>query len=211
VSRMFTAHCGQACGVLSRVLVQQDVYHEFLGRLCAATGELRIGDPADPDTEVGPLISSKQRERVEAYIHSGLESGGTIVAGGSRPASRTRGYFMEPTIFTGLNNRAVICREEIFGPVAVILPFSDEADAVRIANDSEFGLGGGVWSVDLKRAYRVACALRTGFVLINGGGDTLNPSAPFGGIKASGFGRERGEHGLSEFLTSKAVLWPIGR
>jgi aldehyde dehydrogenase (NAD+) len=153
---------------------------------------------------LGPLISAPQRERVRNYIQKGIEEGATLVVGGTEaPAGLDKGYFVQPTIFANVDNKMTIAQEEIFGPVLSIIPYEDEDDAVRIANDTVYGLAGGVWSADFERAKRVARRLRTGQVDINGG--KFNPLAPFGGYKQSGNGREFGKFGLEEFLEVKAM------
>jgi aldehyde dehydrogenase (NAD+) len=150
------------------------------------------------------LVSAAQRERVRGYIRQGIAEGATLVTGGAEPPEDLpRGYFVKPTVFSDVKPEMSIAREEIFGPVLCVIPFDDEADAIRIANDSIYGLGGGVWSADPERAKRVARRLRTGQVDINGG--AYNPLAPFGGYKQSGIGREGGRHGLEEYLEVKAL------
>ncbi|MBL8191783.1 MAG: aldehyde dehydrogenase family protein, partial [Acidobacteria bacterium] len=164
-----------------------------------------VGDPLGGAAKLGPLVSATQRERVINYIKKGIEEGATLVTGGAEmPEGLTKGYFVRPTVFANVNNKMTIAQEEIFGPVLSIIPYENEDEAVRIANDTIYGLAGGVWSGDPERAKRVARRLRTGQVEINGG--KFNPLVPFGGYKQSGNGRELGKYGLEEFLEVKAML-----
>jgi aldehyde dehydrogenase (NAD+) len=168
-----------------------------------AVGGLTIGDPLDPATRLGPLISATQRERVEGYIAKGKSEGAKLVAGGARPAAFSKGYYVEATVFADVKSPMTIAQEEIFGPVLSILPYDSEDEAVQIANDTIYGLAGGVWSADPDRALRVARRMRTGQVDVNGG--RFNPLAPFGGYKQSGIGREMGLYGLEEYLQIKSI------
>ena len=176
---------------------------EVLELATAALGRLKLGDPMDPKTKLGPLISELQRRRVEGYIAKGVQEGARLVTGGKRPEGFARGHYVEPTIFADVNSRMTIAQEEIFGPVLAILPYDTEDQAVAIANDTIYGLAGGVWSGDNDRALRVARRLRTGQVDVNGG--KFNTSAPFGGYKRSGIGREFGRYGLEEYFQIKAI------
>lgn len=153
--------------------------------------------------------SAAQRERVEHYVRVGVEEGAVLAAAGGRPAHLDKGFYVEPTVFTQVTPAMRIAREEIFGPVATVIPVADDDEAVAVANDSEFGLSGAVWSGDPQRAFAVARRLRTGQVTVNGGGGGTNPYAPYGGYKHSGIGREFGEAGLSEYLETKAVMWGV--
>ena len=167
--------------------------------------EVTIGDPSDPETGMGPLISEQQRQRVLRYIQQGEKDGNMLVYGGRIPKGLERGFFIEPTIFDCSSNSTAIAQEEIFGPVVCVIGFDTEEEAIAMANDSPYGLSGGVFSRDTGRAFKIARKLRTGGVLINGGGGRLNPSVPFGGYKRSGIGREYGEEGLNEYLEIKVI------
>lgn len=205
----FITHAGQGCALQTRILVHRSLHDDLVARITGVLGFISVGDPADPASMVGPLIREVQRARVEQLIAVGVEEGAEIAYGGKRPAHLDRGFFLEPTLFVGVDNSMRIAQDEFFGPVAVVIPFDDDDDAVRIANDSRYGLAGGVWSADPVRAAAVARRLRTGMVVINGGGGGLNPAAPFGGYKDSGIGREFGEYGLAEYLQHKALQWPV--
>ncbi|TMA99646.1 MAG: aldehyde dehydrogenase family protein [Deltaproteobacteria bacterium] len=201
----WTFHTGQACIAGTRLLVEQSIYDDFAARLAAAGRALRVGDPRAPGTVVGPLVSAAQRARVERYIAQGVAEGATLACGGKRPPHLARGYYVEPTLFTGVRNHMVIAREEIFGPVISAIPFRDEAEAIALANDSDYGLYGYVWTRDPERALRVARALRTGTVQVNG--SPLNPDAPFGGYKRSGIGRDGGRWALAAYSELKYIGW----
>jgi len=203
-----TVHAGQGCALLTRTLVHESRHEELLGAMKAALDHVKVGNPADEDTVMGPLISAAQRDKVESLIRIGQEEGAQVAYGGGRPVGLDKGFFVEPTIFTGVDNSMQIAQKEFFGPVGVVIPFKDDDDAVRIANQSDYGLGGGVWAKDPARAYEIAKRLRTGTVGVNGGGG-LNLNAPFGGYKQSGLGREWGSYGLEEFLQTKAVTWSV--
>ncbi|ELP63737.1 aldehyde dehydrogenase family protein [Streptomyces turgidiscabies] len=202
-----TTHAGQGCSLLTRTLVHTSVHDELVARLSEGLAAVRVGDPADPATTMGPLISAAQRDKVEKLIRVGEEEGARIVCGGKRPAGLDRGYFVEPTLFTGVDNAMTIARTEFFGPVGVVIPFATDEEAVRIANDSPYGLAGAVWSADTVAAHEIASRIRAGGVAINGGSAGVNPRAAFGGYKQSGLGREWGEFGLDEYLQTKTVSW----
>jgi aldehyde dehydrogenase (NAD+) len=195
---------GQTCSALTRMLVPRERLEEAEQIAAAVAAAFTVGDPFAEDTKLGPLVSDAQRERVRGYIRKGVEEGAKLVAGGAEPPDGIdRGYFVQPTVFSGVRNDMTIAQEEIFGPVLSIIPYDDEEDAIRIANDSAYGLAGGVWSSDEERAKRVARRIRTGQVEINGG--VFNPLAPFGGYKQSGYGRELGRYALEEYLQVKSL------
>jgi aldehyde dehydrogenase (NAD+) len=202
-----TTHAGQGCAVTSRVLLPRDRFDEGVEAIAATIASIAYGDPADPANLMGPLISAAQRDRVLGYISSAVDDGGTIVAGGAKPPHLPIGYFVEPTVITGLEPGAKAVQEEIFGPVLCVLAHDGDTDAVRIANDSIFGLSGAVIGTDLVRARAVAARLRTGTVGINGG-QWYAPDVPFGGYKQSGVGRESGLAGFEEYLETKSVAEP---
>ena len=195
---------GQTCSALTRMIVPRSRLAEA-EQIAAATAQAFItGDPFAPDTKLGPLASAVQRDRVRGYIERGIAEGAKLVAGGPEaPQGLETGFFVQPTVFSEVDNSMTIAREEIFGPVLSIIPCDSEQEAIAIANDSDYGLAGGVWSGDEERAKAVARQIRTGQIEINGG--TFNPLAPFGGFKQSGHGRELGAYGLDEFLTVKSL------
>src|SRR5580704_2338513 len=195
---------GQTCSALTRMLVPRHRLDE-VEELARTTAEsFSAGDPFDGETRLGPLVSAAQRDRVRNYIDKGVGEGATLLTGGlEAPEGADRGFFVRPTVFTSVTRDMTIAREEIFGPVLVIIPYDSEDEAVEIANDTDYGLAGGVWSGDPERAKAVARRLRTGQVEVNGGG--FNPMAPFGGYKQSGNGREFGAFGLEEYLEVKAM------
>ncbi|MER5393066.1 aldehyde dehydrogenase family protein [Saccharopolyspora sp. NPDC002686] len=194
---------GQSCNALSRLLVPESRLDEAVELAVAAAAKYTVGDPTSEETRVGPMVSEAQRDRVVDYIRKGVEEGATLAAGGpDRPEGVEKGYYVRPTVFTGVTPEMTIAQEEIFGPVLSILPYRDEDEAVRIANATDYGLAGAVFGSE-DRALAVAKRLRTGQVDVNGG--RFNPNAPFGGYKQSGNGREFGRHGLEEFLETKSI------
>jgi aldehyde dehydrogenase (NAD+) len=203
------AHAGQGCAIPTRMLLPRSRYGEGVELLKAMLGGIPVGDPQRPDVLMGPLISEKQRNRVLGYIEKGVEEGATLALGGGRPADLPQGWFVEPTLFTDVDNSMTIAQEEIFGPVLVVIPYEDDDDAVRIANDSRYGLSGGVVSSSWDRAMAVAGRLRTGTVAVNGGG-FYAPDVPFGGFKDSGIGRQNGIAGFDQYLEVKSLAWPAG-
>ena len=193
---------GQTCTNPTRVLAHRARYREVVEALREQVVAFRIGDPADPDVFIGPLVSHIQRERVEGYIAKGLQEGAWLVLGGGRP-DRERGYFVEPTIFADVDNRMTIAQEEIFGPVVAVIPYDDDDDAVAIANDSRYGLSGSVWGADTEHAKDVARRIRSGNVAVNQ--HTLDPAGPFGGFKQSGLGRENGIEGIEAYVELQSI------
>ena len=196
---------GQVCVALSRMLVPRSRYDEIVGRVKDIAEAVTVGDPKS-DVQLGPLVSEVQRDRVRSYIDKGVAEGARLVTGGSAaPDDLPTGYYVRPTVFADVDNSMTIAQEEIFGPVLTIIPYEDEDDAVRIANDTIYGLSGAVWSGDPKRAERVARRLRTGTVRVNQGG---RGRGPFGGFKQSGLGRESGVYGLEEFVELQNISIP---
>jgi aldehyde dehydrogenase (NAD+) len=193
---------GQTCNALTRMLVHRDAYDEAAALAAKAAEKYTTGDPLADDTRLGPLVSRTQLDRVRGYITKGVDEGARLVTGGAEPTGDS-GFFVRPTVFADVRPDMTIAREEIFGPVLVVIPYDTEDDAVTIANDSPYGLAAAVWSGDRDRAVAVARRLRAGQVEVNGG--RWNPAAPFGGYKRSGVGRELGVHGLEEFLEVKSL------
>ncbi|HXR28916.1 MAG TPA: aldehyde dehydrogenase [Solirubrobacteraceae bacterium] len=195
---------GQTCYLGTRVLAPRKRYQEMLAVFSALANALQVGDSLDPETQIGPLASARQRDRVESYIEKGRAEGARLIAGGGRPESMDRGWFVQPTVFADVDNGQTIAREEIFGPVLSIIPYDGVEDAVAIANDSDYGLGGSVWTSDLEQGAIVAGRVQTGSIGVNH--FALDPAAPFGGVKASGMGRELGPEGLAPYLQLQAVF-----
>ena len=195
---------GQTCSAWTRMLVPRAKHDEAVKLAKQAAESFTLGSPFDAATRLGPLVSKRQQERVRGYIKKGVDEGATLVTGGpEQPESLPKGYFVKPTVFANVRTTMTIAQEEIFGPVLCIMPYDDEEDAIRLANDTVYGLAGGVWSSDVERAKRVARRMRTGQVDINGG--AFNPMAPFGGYKQSGRGRELGKFGFEEYLEVKSL------
>ena len=203
----FTFHAGQGCALTTRHLVHRSLVEDYEAFVAKLAGGMRIGDPADPATQVGPLIRPIAVQRTSEFVESARAAGAHVVVGGGRPPDLPRGYFFEPTLLGGVENDWPVARREIFGPVAVVIPFDDDDDAVRLANDSDYGLDGHVVSADAGAAFELACRLRTGGVSLNGGAGWTNPAVPFGGSKRSGFGRENGEVGLDEYTQLKTIKY----
>ncbi|MEU9101233.1 aldehyde dehydrogenase [Streptomyces sp. NPDC048361] len=199
---------GQACVAQTRILAPRGRYDEFAEAFAAAAGALVVGDPMDPATQVGPLVAERQQRRSLDYIRIGQEEGAKILAGGGRPAGLERGWYVEPTLFGGVDNSMRVAREEIFGPVICLLPYGDEAEALRIANDSEYGLSGSVWTADVEHGIDFGRRVRTGTFNVNT--FSLDMLGPFGGYKSSGVGREFGPEGFGEYLEHKMIHLPAG-
>ena len=200
------ANNGQTCYLGTRVLAPRSRYDEVVEIFGGLASALAVGDSLDPATQIGPMVSARQRERVEGYIEKGRAEGARVVAGGGRPEDQDRGWFVSPTVFADVENSHTIAREEIFGPVLAVIPYDGVDDAVAIANDSEFGLGGSVWTNDPERGRDVAMRVQTGSIGINH--FMLDPAAPFGGVKASGIGRELGPEGLMAYLQLQSIYNP---
>jgi acyl-CoA reductase-like NAD-dependent aldehyde dehydrogenase len=200
---------GEACISLTRILAPRDRYAEVTEAIVEQVRAMKVGDALDPATEVGPLVAERQRDRVENYIRIGQDEGAKVAVGGGRPEGMDTGWFVEPTVFVDVDNSMRIAQEEIFGPVLSVIPYDDEADAVRIANDSDYGLCGAVFSGSNDRGLGVARQIRTGTYMVNSN-VPIDFSSPFGGYKASGVGREFGEDGLELFLEKKTINLPAG-
>jgi betaine-aldehyde dehydrogenase len=200
---------GQACVAQTRILASRDRYDEVVDAVSGMVGALAVGDPQDEATEVGPLVAERQQERVEKYIAVGQEEGAKVAVGGNgRPSGVEKGWYVKPTVFSGVDNSMRIAREEIFGPVLAVIPFDDTDDAVRIANDSDYGLAGSVWTGDIDQGLDIARRVRTGTYGVNQ--YTMDFIAPFGGYKGSGLGREFGVEGLSHYVELKSIVPPAG-
>jgi aldehyde dehydrogenase (NAD+) len=195
---------GQSCQAASRMLVERSIKDQFLERLVAKAESIRVGDALSDETQMGAQVSAEQLETIERYVSVGIEEGAQALTGAKRPQLDSPGFFYTPTIFDGVHNSMRICREEIFGPVTAVMAFEDEADAIAKANDSDYGLSGAVWTSDVKRAHRVAAALRCGMVWVNTY-RTWNPLTPFGGYKQSGYGRENGIEVMQHYTQLKSV------
>ena len=195
---------GEVCSAGSRILVERKIYSKFVEAMSAKAKTIRLGAPLERETKMGPLVSKEQYDRVTSYLELGKHEA-KLCAGGSRPAGFDKGFYVQPTVFCDVDNSARIAREEIFGPVAAVIPFENESEAIRIANDTQYGLAAAVWSRDIFKAFRVVKAMRAGIVWVN----TMQPTyveAPWGGYKQSGYGRELGPWGIEEYLETKQVF-----
>jgi aldehyde dehydrogenase (NAD+) len=201
-------NAGQGCVNQTRILAPRSRYDEIVDAVSTFVQALPVGLPSDPASQIGPLISEKQRERVEGYIAKGKEEGARLVCGGGRPDGLPSGYFVQPTVFADVDNKMTIAQEEIFGPVLSIIPYDTEDDAIRIANDSVYGLAGSVWTTDVPKGIEISQKIRTGTYGINW--YAFDPGSPFGGYKNSGIGRENGPEGIEHFCQLKSVLLPMG-
>lgn len=203
-----TMNNGQACVAQTRILATRSRYDEVVEALTEAVAAIPVGDPADMETGCGPLIAERQRDRVEGYLQIGRDEGARITTGGGRPDGQDSGWFVEPTVFADVDNSMRIAQEEIFGPVLAVIPVDDTDDAIRVANDSDYGLSGTVWTGDVEAGLDIARKVRTGTYTVNG--FAMEWGAPFGGFKDSGVGRELGPEGLAAYLESKTINLPAG-
>lgn len=200
---------GQACAAQTRLLIPRSRYEEYVEALAAALGAMKLGNPADTDTQLGPMIHETHFNRVKEYIALGVSEGARIATGGGTPEHLQVGYFIEPTLLADVNNQMRVAREEIFGPVVCAIPYDDEEEAIQIANDSDMGLSGSVWTTDVDKGLAIARQIETGNFSING--FSMDVAAPFGGYKTSGLGRELGEEGLHDYLEFKAINLPSAK
>lgn len=205
IGTTFSFYSGQICTAPTRVLAQRGVYDRLVEQLAAYAGRLPVGDPRDPATVVGPLISAEHRDRVESCVEAGRKEGAVVAAGGERPPY-ARGFYVAPTLLADCANDMRVAREEIFGPVVCVIPFEEEEEGIALANDTDYGLIDYVWSGDVARAFRVARRLRAGGVGVNTVG--RNMEAPFGGFKKSGVGRDVGSYALHAYSEVQAIVWP---
>jgi aldehyde dehydrogenase (NAD+) len=207
----FTIHAEQGCALPTRILAERSIYDDVVDRMATALSKITVGDPTDAATGMGPLIREAQRARVEQYVASGTAEGARLACGGGRPADIDKGFFFEPTLFADVSSSMKVAQDEIFGPVGVVIPFDGEDDAVRIANDTRYGLAASVWHPDPPRAYELAQRIQSGTISLNGGGGGPHMWGPFGGYKQSGIGREFGDYGMLEYTQLKTVTWSAGR
>ena len=205
---MVCVHAGQGCAMQTRMLLPRSRYDEGVELITAAMGTVPYGDPTDDGVLMGPVVSARQRDRVLGYIEKGQEEGAKLVYGGGRPAHLPKGWYVEPTLFVDVDNSMTIAQEEIFGPVLCVIPYEDDDDAVRIANESRYGLSGGVFSGSEERATAMARRIRTGSISVNGG-MWYGGDSPYGGYKDSGIGRQCGIEGLEQYLETKAIAWSL--
>ncbi len=200
---------GQACGAQTRILAPRKRYSEIVDAIAGAVGAMKVGDPLDPTTNIGPVVSARQRDRIVGYLEAGKAAGARAAVGGGRPKALPKGWYIEPTVFSNVDNSMKIAQEEIFGPVLAVIPYGNEQEAIAIANDSQYGLCGSVWTPDIERGARVAARVRTGCVAVNSG-MIVDMRSPFGGFKKSGIGRELGPEGLAEYTEYQSIILPAG-
>ncbi|MCK5392122.1 MAG: aldehyde dehydrogenase [Deltaproteobacteria bacterium] len=200
---------GENCTAVTRLLLHENIYDKFLSTFIKRVKKIRIGDPLRDDTELGSVISREHFDNVKSYFQKGKKEGGKVLSGGKRPRKFKKGYFFEPTVIADVDPKATIACEEIFGPIVAVIPFKTEAEAVKIANDTVYGLAGGIWTQDIKRALRVAKNIKAGYLWVNTYGGII-PETPYGGLKQSGIGKELGKDGLNMYLESKTVNIFIG-
>jgi aldehyde dehydrogenase (NAD+) len=200
---------GQACGAQTRILAPRSRYGEIVDALAGAVGGMKVGDALDPATHIGPVVSERQRDRIVGYLEAGKAGGAKAAIGGGRPKALPKGWFIEPTVFANVDNSMKIAQEEIFGPVLAVIPYGNEQEAIAIANDSQYGLCGSVWTPDIERGAKIAARVRTGCVAVNSG-MIVDLRSPFGGFKKSGIGRELGPEGLAHYLEYQSIILPAG-
>jgi betaine-aldehyde dehydrogenase len=200
---------GQACAAQTRFLVARKRYKEVVDAMAAGMAAMKVGDSLDPTTQIGPVVAKRQRDKILGYLEAGKKAGAKVATGGGKPKGRDKGWFIEPTLFYDANNQMTIAREEIFGPVLTVIPFDSEEQAIAIANDSDFGLGGGVWCGDNEHGVQVARQIRTGVVAVNSA-MLLDFRSPFGGFKKSGIGRECGPEGFGPYTEYQTIVLPMG-
>lgn len=195
---------GENCTAVTKLLLHKDIYKKFLGKYIDKVEKIRIGDPVNEETELGALVSEDHYQNVLKYVERGIAEGGELITGGKRPGDMDKGYFLKPTVIDNVSPDATVACEEIFGPVVAVIPFSDESEAINIANNTRYGLAGGIWTRDINRALRVSRRIKAGYLWVNTYGGII-PQTPYGGLKESGIGKELGNEGLENYLETKTV------